>query len=277
MKWFIPSWNGDFRLEPDGERTKLVLHHPTAEETALVNKFLAAAAKKKWLAKDQSVEITKSATILLEAALSKAGPALTRMLKPKEKTITAVRFKGGNVEVEEHVKDGVMEALVEKGVTEEAPAAATVTRPTPSCPQCLPGAIKPATEVLLSFLTPEQHADWAKYRAIRVRGHLSGHDYLLAHRHSPIAVRRMGRICYDITDQTIIHFHDWSLPPEEEVLSAKLILESREPWLRNEATCLSFGRNMDVFKNPFGNGGDGMESHGTAISFGNNLRAWGLV
>ena len=36
----------------------------------------------------------------------------------------------------------------------------------------------------------------------------------------------------------MLHFHDNSVPPEEEVLAAKLILEHREPWLRNEATCL---------------------------------------
>ncbi len=58
-------------------------------------------------------------------------------------------------------------------------------------------------------------------------------------------------------DLGVLHFHDNSVPPEEEVLATKLILEHRESWLRHEATCL--GGDFDfVFKNPFGGGGDGV-------------------
>jgi hypothetical protein len=42
------------------------------------------------------------------------------------------------------------------------------------------------------------------------------------------------------------------------VLAAKLILEHRETWLRNEATLLE-GSNLK-FKNPFGDISDGTES-----------------
>jgi hypothetical protein len=55
----------------------------------------------------------------------------------------------------------------------------------------------------------------------------------------------------------VVHFHDRRVPPEEEVLAAKLILEHAEPWLRNEATLWSAGAM--IFKNPFGNGMDGVE------------------
>lgn len=132
-------------------------------------------------------------------------------------------------------------------------AAVTVRRATPCCPQCTPGAVGPASEVLLAFLDERQHRDWAERRAIVVRGGLTGHRYLLAHRSTELAAR-MGRICFDMEDQLVIHFHDRSVPPEEEVLAAKLILEHREPWLRNEAT--TFGAFH--FKNPFGDGGDGV-------------------
>lgn len=133
-------------------------------------------------------------------------------------------------------------------------AAVTVRRATPCCPQCTPGAVGPASEVLLAFLDERQHKDWAERRAIIVRGGLTGHRYLLAHRSTELAAR-MGRICFDMEDQLVIHFHDRSVPPEEEVLAAKLILEHREPWLRNEAT--TFG-GAQHFKNPFGDGGDGV-------------------
>jgi hypothetical protein len=58
----------------------------------------------------------------------------------------------------------------------------------------------------------------------------------------------------------VLKFFDWSVPPEEEVLAAKLILEHREPWLRNEATLFHELQNWyaePVFKNPFGDKSDG--------------------
>ena len=88
------------------------------------------------------------------------------------------------------------------------------------------------------------------------------------------------------------------MPPEEEVLAAKLILEHREPWLRNEATCLQQtkdGKWHDLgflrYKNPFGDASDGRErcgvhgchrecrgacdrSPGIVSSLTNGLRMW---
>jgi hypothetical protein len=126
--------------------------------------------------------------------------------------------------------------------------------------------------VLLSFLSPEQHERWAQERAILVQGHLSGHRYVIAHRHTPLA-QKVGRICFDIDDQKVVHFHDWSVPPEEEVLAAKLILEHAEPWLRNEATVL--GGGSDVYKNPFGDISDGTESAAFAQGIGQGLMDFG--
>lgn len=176
-----------------------------------------------------------------------------------------------------------------KAPESEPKAAVSVSRPTPCCPDCEPGAIGPASEVLLAFLSPEQHADWAEHRAFRVCGQLSGHDYLVMHRHHPVAIAS-GRHVYDLTDDARMDFHDVSLPPEEEALSAKLILEHAEPWLRNEATCLqgrdcgvlaqqqprSLGRILrrHVFNNPFGDVSDGTESAAFNIASGVALDAW---
>ncbi len=134
--------------------------------------------------------------------------------------------------------------------------AVTVKRPTSCCPKCIPGAIEPANEVLQSFLTPEQHELWAKDRAIVVRGGITGHRYLVSHRHGRHAVKA-GKICFDLDDLAVLHFHDNSVPPEEEVLASKLILEHREPWLRHEATCLTSESDF-IFKNPFGGQQDGV-------------------
>lgn len=150
---------------------------------------------------------------------------------------------------------------------DKAVVAASVQRPTPCCPQCIPGAVEPASEVLLSFLDDEQHESWAKDRCIKVVGGYTGVEYLLAHRHTKRA-QKIGRICWSITDECVVHFHGNEVPPEEEVLTAKLILEHREDWLRNEATL--FGRSPVAgrFKNPFGDLMDGTADAGFMEDFG---------
>jgi hypothetical protein len=118
------------------------------------------------------------------------------------------------------------------------------------------GSVAPANTVLQAFLSREQHRTWAAERYVVVRGGLSGHRYIVAHRHSVIASKN-GRVAWDADDMDTMHFHDQTVPPEEEVLACMLILEHRELWLRNEATCLGL-RFHKVFKNPFGDINDGV-------------------
>ncbi len=107
-----------------------------------------------------------------------------------------------------------------------------------------------------------------------VVGGLSGHRYVIAHRHSEAAIG-WGKITFDRDDELVVHYHDVSVPPEEEILAAKLILESRfEPWLRNQATCFQAGFS-DVYENPFG---DLMEGTVDAAAMtGLGMFAQGLV
>jgi hypothetical protein len=276
MKVFLPSWNGDFRLEADGEWCKLVLADPTAHELQLVGEFLRKAEKKHWITaappKDQPHD-GKKLEVSVAASLGKASKLLISVARPIDRTLTAVRFSDGKMEVVEGASAKALdkaEELIGKAQETEKPgepaAAASVKRPTPSCPSCMQGAVKPASEVLLSFLTDDEHSDWSRKRAIVVEGGLTGHRYLLAHRNSDVA-GRIGRICFDLDDQVVIHFHDWSVPPEEEVLAAKVILAHREHWLRNEAT-LYDSVDVEMFKNPFGDGLDGTESAQLASSIG---------
>jgi hypothetical protein len=284
MKIYLPSWNGDMRLEAkDDHEALLTLTAPTPQERMIAGDFLRHAAKEKWWdgtpPKKGEPYTGDKLEIPIQASLAKASKALITFGRPKDRTLTAVKFGSGKIEIVEGATATAL-AAIEKSVgkakaeeTKEKEAkAASVKRPTPSCPQCEPGAIGPASEVLLSFLSPRQHEEWARERAILVEGHLSGHRYVIAHRNSRIAAQ-VGRICYDADDQGVMHFHDWSVPPEEEVLSAKLILEHAEPWLRNEATCLG-GRHTDVYKNPFGDGLDGVESSTFATNIGYSLQGF---
>jgi hypothetical protein len=281
MKFYLPSWNGDMRLvsNKDPEGCTLTLVKPTPQELLAVGAFLRIAEKKSWWkgtapAEGQPYE-GKDMEIPLNAFISKASDALIRIVRPKDRTLNAIKFSDGHMEVVEgatveslKVVEDAVERAKKTETKEKEAAAASVKRPTPSCPQCQPGAIAPASEVLLSFLSPEQHEQWARERAILVEGQLSGHRYILAHRHSKLA-RQVGRICFDTDDQRVVHFHDWSVPPEEEILAGKLILENAEPWLRNEATMYQGGSGL--FKNPFGDGGDGTESAAFAEGFGRGL------
>jgi len=285
MKVYLPSWNGDMRLSAstsDDHESLLELTDPTPQERMIVGEFLRHAHGKDWW-KGTPPEKGKpyeggDPLIKLEVALAKASKALITFSRPKDRTLTAVKFSSGKLEVIEGatatalaaIEETVSKAKAEETKEKEAKAA-SVKRPTPSCPQCQPGAIGPASEVLLSFLDEAQHEQWARERTILVNGHLSGHRYLIAHRNSEIA-QQVGRICYDVDDQKVVHFHDWSVPPEEEVLAAKLIMEHAEPWLRNEATMYQGG--TDRYKNPFGGAGDGTESAGFAAGLGMSLQSF---
>ncbi len=270
--WYVPSWNGDFRLTPGDDETtsKLLVMAPTPHERQLLAAFLAIARKKKWtkekLAQDDAID---TRTIVLEAPLTKVGPALVKIAKPADRTLTAVSFRDGKLEVAE---TGAIETVIAQAGPESK--AVSVARPTPCCPSCIPGSVEAASDVLQSFLTPQEHADWATHRAIMVRGGRSGHRYLIAHRHSRTAVLNQ-KICYDVDDHCVLHFHDWTVPPEEEVLATKIILEHREAWLRNEATVLqqdSRGVWHDLgfsrYKNPFGDANEGRADAALTAAFG---------
>jgi len=298
MKIYVPSWNGDLRLEGDGAGgSVLVLHQATPHELTLVGQVLVLARKRKMMVGDWSASLPGAgdARIAIGAPLEKTSKLLIKVARPEKQTLTAVSCAGGRLEVIEGASSRSLEtvgaavagaeasestslarsepagppAVALLAVPEPASsgrrrgrppkaeaAAVSVRRATPSCPQCMPGAVGPATETLLAFLGKQQHEQWAEERAIVVEGGTTGHRYLLVHRHTPLAMK-IGRICYDLDDGGVVHFHDWSVPPEEEVLGAKLVLEHREHWLRNEATCLG-ACFTDILPNPFGDFYDGI-------------------
>jgi hypothetical protein len=270
--WAFPAWNGDFRLVENDEKTsQLLIMKPTPHELQLLERFMTIARRKKWTTELLGDDPILARTIELRAPIGDAGTALVKIVKPKDRTLTAVSFQDGKLEV---AQEGALETLVAKASNDEDAKAVSVARPTPCCPRCEPGSIVPANDVLLSFLSPKEHEDWAAHRAIMVTGGLSGHRYLLAHRHSSTAVRNT-KICYDIDDHIVLHFHANDVPPEEEILAAKLILEHREPWLRNEATIQqqdSEGRwhnlGHQCFKNPFGDARDGQEDASFTMGMG---------
>jgi hypothetical protein len=270
MKWFIPSWNGDLRLEPakDPKTCVLTVVRPTAHEKTVLEEICKVAREKSWVEDENGKkDWLGRKKIPLNVSVEEAGPIVAKLMRPGAAVITAITFANGELVTHTGDKESLA-ALAKEAGEQGATAAATVKRPTPCCPACVAGAIEPASEVLLSFLTPEQHESWAKDRSFIAVGHLSGHRYLISHRHTKFA-QQTGRMCYDLDSRAVVHFHDWSVPPEEEALAAKLIMEHREPWLRNEATMFHVYRGADVvFKNPFGDLMDGTTDAAITQAFG---------
>lgn len=247
MKWFFPAFNGDFRLVQQPGTVDLVVHEPTLAEQELLAEFFKLARKEGWVTKSSalSAPLITHGTYVLDGDMTEIGLALKNLVRPETQAITAFKYEGGKVEVVETADSAKIREImspvpvVEAESIEDEPkkikkatldAAVSVRRPDRGCPDCSVGAIEPASEVLLEFLTPEQHESWRKHRAILVRGGESRHEYVLMHRHSRgAAINR--RVCFDLTERRTMMFHDWSVPPEEEVLASKLVLEHRESWL----------------------------------------------
>lgn len=277
MNWFFPSTNGDFRLVAQGTECSLVIAQATPAEWEQLGAFLAEAVKKKWVTKKEVEDRSVSTdNILLKVSVADAGKLLLKHVRPKKATLTAVIVSNGEVQATDETGTAMGESALDQLLSEpEAKAAVSVSRPTPCCPDCQPGAMPMASEVLQSFLSPDEHASWAKHRQIIIVGHLSGHRYLLSHRNHPRA-QKDTRICYDLDSKCELKFFDWGVPPEEEVLATKLILEHREPWLRNEATLfhmLEEYRSEPIFKNPFGAHNDGTADAAFFRGFGTIAKA----
>lgn len=270
MRWFFPAWNGDIRLDcvSADNSTSLTIIEPTAGEIDLVEVLEQIFRRKGWYRGRAPLwpraTREKRRVAGIHAPVEVVAPYLVRTLKPGKQTLVAATMRDGTVETVEGEKVEDVEKLAKKAA-KEGSAGAAVRRPTPCCPNCRPGAVEPASEVLLSFLSEDEHATWARDRFIVVRGGTTAHRYVLAHRHSAIG-QQIGRICYDLDAGYVLHFHDERVPPEEEVLAAKLILEHREPWLRNQATLLTPVRGGESakwrrgFRNPFGDINDGSDS-----------------
>lgn len=247
MKWYLPSATGDFRLEQDGEYARLVVEDPTPIERAQLDTFLTAAGDKRWVRKGTTYTPAGRSEIELLCSVAEAGPILAPIHASDRGILTAVRSAAGKLElVTTHLPEAAV-ALVKAPESE----AVTVQRPTTCCPSPVEGPEARSSHVLRRFCTAAQWAEWEKHGYLHCRGGSTGIVYRLVHRHNPLAARQ-GKMAWDVTHNHVMHWWDWRVPPAEEVLAAKLILEHREPWLRNGNTLYDASDPRLVFENPLG-------------------------
>ena len=245
-RWCHPSWNGDFRIEADGDdASTLIVDDATPAEKEILGKFLKKARKKDWV--DEAVGISPEGrtTLHLPVPVAESGKLLLARRAPRKGILTAVKSSAGELEI---VLGDDADKLTDATTKEDADEAVTTRRPTLCCPTPVSGPERRASEVLRAFSTPEQWASWIEHGFLLCTGGLSGHRYRVCNRHSELA-RRQGKITWDLDDDGIVHAYDWSLPPAEEVLAMKLTLEHAEHWVRNHSGVLRRGELL--FYNPF--------------------------
>src|SRR5574342_1219160 len=146
MQWYLPSWNGDFRLVPSPKQpahTELLIAKPTAGEVSILNRFGAECEGRGWLKawKKVSTGLWLKKKITIEAPLEEVGPLLVGLTKPGPAVLTAVRYEDGKLTTcsggpAELTK--LADEIAKKPEKEQPKASATVSRPTPCCPDCIP-------------------------------------------------------------------------------------------------------------------------------------------
>ena len=247
--WAIPSWNGDIRFTPNGDESTLVsVVKPTLVETEAMKRFNKIAIKKGWT---EVTNMHEKESIAVAAGFQLVGNEFLKLMKMKRKgVLTAVAFEGGKVQVTEVVDDDKLPVWAREKADDGASAMTTVKRPTLSCPECLgkSESDRAACDVLWEFLSESQRKEWLDRRAITVFGGLTGYCYRVCSRDTEMA-RRTGRITFDLTNRTVIHNYGYDRPPEEDVLTVKLLLEHRENWLRVYGE-VDHVRDSLVFHNP---------------------------
>lgn len=254
MTWYHPSFTGDLRLEavdpsvPDGDCV-LTAVDPTPRERDTLAKFLTHARKKGWVDPLLGVAETGETRLVLGTDVSTAGRKLAGWHWRRKGVITAVRSHDGEMEV---VTGDAVEttSLVKQ---KKAKKAVTSRRPNLCCPKAVEGPLDRASEVLRDFCTDSQWRTWEADGYLDCFGGYTAHRYRIWHRHHPDVRGRW--IARDIDDDAQVHCYDWFVPPPEEVLAAKLVLEHREDWIRNPSGILEVLDYSDgasqVFANPF--------------------------
>lgn len=143
---------------------------------------------------------------------------IKKKLKKDRPTLTAIKYVDGRIECVEEL---------DKGLAEKTETGAVVERPRKGCPMpvILRSEIR-ASKVLGEFLSNKQMTDFNKYLQFVSIGNCSKKPYLVTSRWSE-RVTEYGQL-YDIVEKRVICANCMEIPPSEELLSLKLMIEFKE-------------------------------------------------
>jgi hypothetical protein len=249
FQWFIPSWYGDIRLRVIDEA------HTRVEVTKLSHAELAALhalkkrslqggiIRKKWATEkawdsmpNEAFAAGRAAThhVNLKAPIGKIESFLTRQLRGASDTVSVMITDQGNLyeikAADKAVDTNVLPFRREaEGAEEKAAAATTVRKPAIGCPAPnFEDTLIRATEVLKTFLTPEQIEDYERHQKFITIGGATGRRYLLTSRHALSTKYSGARTVYDVDEGRDLCVHDWGIPAPEELLTMHLMLSMPE-------------------------------------------------
>lgn len=206
---------GDIELEQmpeyiDNKKVKLTTSNLTYGERKLVREILEEYD----IETKEVAEIENASFIIENRTIEDVHKFMKKILKKNKSTITALKFKDGRIELNEEI-------------VEEAEKGVTVEKPTRGCPMpvSIAGEIR-ASIVLKEFLSSQQNADFESHLQFISKGNYTGIPYLITSRWTK-AVESWGQV-YDIVNKKIICASAYEIPPSEEMLSLKLMLERKE-------------------------------------------------
>ncbi len=218
MKMYYTSNYGDVNIEQIGDNVILKTTSLTTIEEKLIKHLLTKYEDKILELKDTDGSLENKEFTIQNIKLADVHKVMTKILKKDKPILTALKFKDGKIEVTEELKDKD---------TEEAITGATVEKPHRHCP--VPSFMETefrASQVLKEFLTDQQLKDFEHHRQIVCKGNYSGKNYLITSRWSP-KISTYGQI-FDLVTNELICANCNELPPSEELLSLKLMIEHKE-------------------------------------------------
>lgn len=244
MIYYIPSFCGDFRIEPDpeapAERTRLSVVTPTALERVALQKLETLFVKRGWT--EASKLADRESTVLVAPMATVAASAAKLLGASVSGSLTALRMGDGKVSVQQDLEGDQLASWLKKaaekevmGGDREKATAVTVRQPRLGCPDCdgKKERDRAACDVLWAFLDDEQRASWRLRRAFVAQGNHTGSRFFVMARDTEMAKknRRVAMHMDGVDRGRPLCIYDPTLPPEEEVLAVKLHLEHRERWV----------------------------------------------
>jgi hypothetical protein len=215
MKMYYVTTFGDISIEQtEDKEIKLTTSNLTYGERRLVREIL----KEYKIDTKEDAEIENGSFVIAEKTAGKTIEDVHKFMKKKLKknkaTITALKFKDGSIEISEEIK-------------QEAETGAIVEKPSRGCPMpvAIAGEIR-ASVVLKEFLSDKQNDDFEKHLQFVSKGNYTGIPYLITSRWTK-SVEKWGQV-YDTVNKKTICANCMELPPSEEMLSLKLMIEHKE-------------------------------------------------
>ena len=216
MKIYIPSYLGDVALQSDGEKSKLIYSELTDFEKVRLIKFLS------WYDLEINEEAKQPVELAIPDPIRIAHKKFIKYFKIGKPTINAIKLKGGKLELVQDFPD-------------TADVGVTTVKPPKSCPPpAYERAEQRAEAVLREFLSPQQWADFDKFKKFICKGNDTNDTYILTSRWNREC--EQNGILYNRTKRIRHCVSMGDLPPAEELLGLKITIECAEKRFVNGPT-----------------------------------------